>query len=133
MLDPVGLADHVETHGPRLNDVPGLIGERNAGVGEDGVDPTRHGREHVLQNLSSRLSVCFLDPSGCGEVARRVNADERDELAFGSPNLGEVDRKKAWGERLNVDLFGLSPSTSGKREMPCPLRRAQNKKFTPIS
>ena len=40
VLDTVGLADHVEAHGPGRDGaaIPRLLGELNAVVGEDGVD-----------------------------------------------------------------------------------------------
>ena len=104
MFDPVGLTDHVETHGPRINGVPvpGLLGELNAIVGEDGVDLIWHGLEHVLQELPSRLPVCLLDQLGHGELARAVNADEQEELSFGSLNLGDVDMEEAYGVALEL-------------------------------
>lgn len=47
VFDPVGLADHVEAHWPRMDcvAVPGLLGKLNAIVGANGVDLVRHGFE----------------------------------------------------------------------------------------
>ena len=87
-------------------------------LGENSMDVIRHSFEHVLQELPSCLPVCLLDEWGHGKLARAVNADEQVQLAFSGLNLGDVDVKEADGIALELDRFGLSPSTSGKREMP---------------
>ena len=104
MFDPVGLTDHVETHGPRINGVavPRLLGELNAVVGENGVDLIGHCFEHVLQELPGRLPVCLVDELGHGKFARAVNADEQKQLALSSLHLGDVDVKEADGVALEL-------------------------------
>ena len=63
VLDPVGVADHVEAHGPGEDrvPVPRLLGELDDVVSEDRMDVIRHGLEHVLEELPRRLPVGFLD------------------------------------------------------------------------
>ena len=78
-----------------------------------------HGFEHVLQELPSGLSICLLDELSYGKLACAINAYEQVELAFSSLNLGDVDMKEADGVAFELLRFGLSPSTLGKREMPC--------------
>ena len=53
--DPIGLAGHVEAHGPGVDGVPGPLCELDTVVGENVMDLIRHGIEHVLQELPSRL------------------------------------------------------------------------------
>jgi hypothetical protein len=83
MLDVVGFADHVEAHlaGESGIAIARLLGELNAIVGEDRVDPIGHGLEQVLQELPGRLSVGFVDQLRDRELARAVDADEQVEVA----------------------------------------------------
>ncbi len=79
VLDTVGLADHVEAHGPGRDGVaiPRLIGELNAVVGENGVDLIGHCFKHVLQELPGRLPIRLIDELGHGKLACAVDADEQ--------------------------------------------------------
>ena len=79
VLDTVGLANHVEAHGPGRDGVavPGLLGELNAVVGENGVDLIGHCFKHVLQELPGRLPVRLIDELGHGKLACAVDADEQ--------------------------------------------------------
>ncbi len=84
MFDPVGLTDHVKAHWPRINGVPvaGLLGELNAIIGENGMDLTGHGFEHILKKLPSGAPVSLIDELRHGELAGAINADKEIELAF---------------------------------------------------
>ena len=126
--DPVGLADHVEAHRPGIDGVrvPRLLRELDAIVGENRVDLIGRGLEHVLKELPGSLSVSSCNELSDGELGRPVDAYEQVTLALGGLHLGDVDvnrrsaqRKNPMGCRLNFWRLGLSPSTSGKREMPC--------------
>ena len=134
MLNPVGLANHVEPHWPRDVGVPisRLLGELDPVVRQDRVDLVRHGVQKQLQEFPGRLSVRLFHQLRHGELAGSVNGHEEIELAFCSPQLGDVDMKEADGlaigqepmapsmaRRLKRCFFGLSRSISGKREMPC--------------
>ncbi len=57
--DPVGFADDVEAPSSGIDGVavPGLLGELDAVVDQDGVDLVRHSLKHVLRELPGRLSV----------------------------------------------------------------------------
>ena len=50
MLDPIGVADHVEAHLPRVCCVPvaGLLGELDAIVGQDRMNAIRDSLEQML-------------------------------------------------------------------------------------
>jgi hypothetical protein len=61
------------------------------------VDLIRHGFEHVLQKLPSRLSVRILDKLGHSKLVRAGAADEQNQLSFSSLHLGDVDLKEADG------------------------------------
>ncbi len=83
VLDPVGLADHVEAHRPgddRVS-VPRLLGELDAVVGQDGVGLVGYGFEHMLEELPCRPPIGLLDELGDGELAGSVDAHEEVELA----------------------------------------------------
>jgi hypothetical protein len=134
VLDPVGLADHVEPHrsGTDGVSVPGLLDELDAVVGQDRVDAAGHSIEQEFEELPCSLAICLLDqPSHCG-LAGPVDGDEETEFAFGRAKFGDVDVEEpdrlaiglepmapSMARRLNRCRFGSSPSMSGKREMPC--------------
>ncbi len=109
VLYPVGFADHVETHWPRIDGVavPGLLCELNAVIGENGVDLIGHGLKHVLQELPGRLSVSSCNELSDGEFGRSVNAHKKVELAFGRLYLGDVDMEEADGVALELLALGL--------------------------
>ena len=109
VLDPVGFADHVEAHWPGIDGitVPGLLGELDAIVGQDGVDLVRHGLKHVLQELPGRLSVSCCNELSDGKLGRSVNAHKEIELAFGRLHLGDVDMEEPYGVALELLSLGL--------------------------
>ena len=78
VFNPIGLANHVKAHWPRIDGiaVPRLLGELNAVVRENGMDLIWHGFEHVLQELPSSAPVSFFDELGHSELAGAVNADK---------------------------------------------------------
>ena len=78
VLDPVGLTDHVEAHWSGIDcvAVPGLPGELNAVVGENGVDLAGRGFEQVLKELQSSLSISRFNELGDREPGCPVDADE---------------------------------------------------------
>ena len=106
VLNPVGLTDHVETHGAGISGVPvpGLLSELNSVVSQDGMNLIRHGIEHMLQELPGRLPVSLLDELGHGKFALAVDANEQKELSFHSLYLGNVDVEKS-----NWIAFELRP------------------------
>ena len=93
VLDPVGLADHVEAHRPGIDcvAVPGLLSELDAVFREDGVDVIGHRLEHVLEELPRRLPVGFFDGLGDRKFAGSVDAYEQVELALGGLHLRDID------------------------------------------
>ena len=112
VFDPVGLADHVEAHGPGIDGVPvsGLLGKlntprrghsdqwrSNGSIRENGVDLIGHCFEHSLQELPCCLPVCLIDDLGHGKLACAVNADEQIKLSLGGLNFRDVDVKEADG------------------------------------
>jgi len=109
VLDPIRLADHVETHRPGVDGVPiaGLLGELDTVVSENRVDPIGHGLEHVLEELPGCLSVSFCTEFNNGELGRPVDADEHVELAFGRLHFCDVDVKEADGVALELLPLGL--------------------------
>ena len=124
VLNLVGLTDHVEPHLPRICCVPvsGLLCELDAVIGEDRVDAVRHSLKQMFKELPRGLAIRLFHELGDGKPAAPINAHKEVELALRRVNLGDVDMKKPIGYRLKRCRFGLSPSTSGKREMPCRCR-----------
>jgi len=126
-------ADHVEAHRPGGDGVavPGLLGELDPVVGKNRPDLVWHGLEHVLQEFPCGLSVNRCNALSDGELGCPVDADEQVELALGGLHLGNIDVERGTcpppvrgpcrapiGYRLNFWRLGLSPSISGRREMP---------------
>lgn len=99
VLNPVGLADHVEAHGPGVDGVPvpGLLGELDAVVSENGVDLIGYSFEHVLQDLPGCLPVCLLNKLGDSELAGAVKCDEEIQLSFNGLHFCNVDVEEAYG------------------------------------
>lgn len=93
MFDVVGLADHVEAHLPRPRGVAvaRLLGELEAIVGQDCMDPVGHSFQHVLEELPRGSPVSLLDELGDREFTRAVDADEQvepfDELRRALPSV----------------------------------------------
>ena len=96
MLDPVGLADHVEAHRSGIDGVavPRLFGKLDAIVGQYSVDVIRHGLGHVLQKLPGGAPVGFFNELSHRELTRAVDADEEIELALGGMHFGNVYMKE---------------------------------------
>lgn len=71
VLDPVGFTDHVESHLPGVDGVsgPGPLGELDAVIGQDRVDPVRNHRQQVFQELPRRPPVGLFDELGDRELA----------------------------------------------------------------
>ena len=69
------------------------------------MDLIWHGFEHVLQELPGRPSVRLLDELGHGKLARAVDANEQEELSFGSLHFGDVDLEEA--DRVAFELRPL--------------------------
>lgn len=76
VLDPVGLADHVEAHLPRLCCVPvaGLLGELDAVVSKDRVDAIGDGLEEMFEELPRGLAIRLFHELGDCKSAGPVNA-----------------------------------------------------------
>ena len=71
------------------------------------MDLKWHNLEHVLQELSGRLSVSCRNELGDGEFASALDADEETELAFGRPHFGDVNVKEPDGIALELLPRGL--------------------------
>jgi hypothetical protein len=107
VLDAVGRADHVEAHLPRPGSVTiaRLLSELDTIVGQDRVDPVRHGFQQVFKEFSRRSPISLVDQLGDGELAGAVDADEQVELAFGSLNLGDIHVEEA--DRVALEALPL--------------------------
>ncbi len=108
-FDPIGLTDRVEAHRPGKEGVPvpGLLCELDSVVSENRVDLVEHGFDHVLQEVSGRLSVCRFNELHDGELGRPVDAHKEKEPAFGGLHRRDVDVKEADGIALEFLLRGL--------------------------
>ncbi len=117
VLDPVGFADHVETHWPGANGVavPGLLSELNAprhclsdqwrskgSIREKGVDLVGHSLEHRRENLPSGAPVSLVCELRHGELAGAVDADKEIQLAFSGLHFGDVDMKEPDGVAIEL-------------------------------
>ncbi len=87
VLDPIGCANHVETHGSGIGCVPvsGLLCELDAVVCQDPVNLIGHALQQVLKELPCCLAVCLFDQLCNSELAGAVNGDKEMQLAFLTP------------------------------------------------
>ncbi len=78
VLDPVGLADHVEAHRSRIGGVsiPGLLGELDAIVRQDRMDTVGNSLQQMLQELPGCPPVGFFDELGDGKLAGAIDCHE---------------------------------------------------------
>ena len=83
VLDPVGLADHVEAHLPGTGGVTvaRLFGELDAVVGQDRMDAVGDGLRQMLQELPSGAPVGPTSHLGDGEFAGSVDGTKRESLS----------------------------------------------------
>ena len=104
VLYTIGLADHVEPHGPGIDRVAiaRLLGELDTIVGQDGMDPIGHGFEHVLQELPGRFSVSRCNELSDGELGSSVNAYKEIELTFGGLYLSNINVEEPDGVALEL-------------------------------
>lgn len=76
------VADHIEAHLARPGGVAiaRLVGELNAIIGQDRVDPVRHGFQQVFQELPRRPPDSLVDQLDDRQLAGAVDAYEQVEL-----------------------------------------------------
>ncbi|GAN79074.1 hypothetical protein SAMN02746095_02261 [Acidocella aminolytica 101 = DSM 11237] len=78
VLNPVGFADHVEAHLPRICCIPvaGLLGELDAVVSNERVDAIGDGLEQMLEELTRSPVISLVhELRGC-KLASLVNANK---------------------------------------------------------
>lgn len=111
VLDPVGLADHVEPHRSGIDGVPvsRLLRELDAVVCQDRVDLVRHGFQKEFKEFPGCLAVRLFNQLRDGELAGSVNGDKEMEFAFFCSDLGNVDVEIANRVSLELLPFGLVP------------------------
>jgi hypothetical protein len=104
VLYAVGFTNHVEARRSRMDgvEVPGLLGEMNAIVGQDCMDVIGRGFEHVLQELPGSHSVSLCNELSDGELGRSVNSYKEIEPALSSLHLGNIDVEEADGVVLDL-------------------------------
>lgn len=97
VFDVVCLADHVEAHLTRESGVTiaRLIGELDAIVSQDRVDPVRHCFQQVFEELPRRAPISLVDQPGDCELAGAVDGDEQVQLAFRGLYLSDIHMKEA--------------------------------------
>ncbi len=82
VLYPFDFADHVETRWPGIDGVavPGLLGELDAVIGENGVGPIEHGFQQMLKELPGRISVRRCNELSDNEFVRPSMPRKRQSL-----------------------------------------------------
>ncbi len=95
VLDPDGVADHVEGHRAGMSRVAamGLLGELGAVVGENGVDLMEHGLQQVPWELRGSFSISCRNELGESEAGCPVDTHEEKERALAGLHLCNVDVK----------------------------------------
>jgi hypothetical protein len=104
MINLVGPTDNVETHSPRIGGVafPGLLGERNVAICENGLHLIGHGFKHTLKQLPGCLSLGYCNEISDGVLVRSVYAQKKIALAFSRLHLSNVDPKEPDGLALKL-------------------------------
>lgn len=107
MFDPVGIAYHVEAHGPRIGSVSvsGLLCELDAVIGQDRMYAVGHGFQKAFKELPGRLAIGFLDQLCHREFAGAIDGHKEIEFALFGPDLGNVDVEEA--DRVALELLPL--------------------------
>ncbi|BCI67451.1 hypothetical protein AAJCM20276_20750 [Acetobacter aceti] len=96
MFDPVGFADPVEAHGtrPGCASVTGLLGELDAIVRQNGMNPIRDDAQKRFEKLSGRSSVGFVHKLRLRKLACAVYGDEKTKLSFCCLDFGNIEVKE---------------------------------------
>ena len=120
----IGLADHVETHGPRIRyvTIAGLFGELDAIIGQDRMNAIRDDFEKHFEELSSGLAICLVYELGDSKLAGPVNAHEHIQLALGGLNLRDVDVKESDWVALEALPLRFVPLDVGQARDAMPLK-----------
>ena len=102
---PIGIANHVEAHGPGIGRIPVArrLCELDAIIGEDRVDAIRHSPEQVFKERPRGLAIGLLDKLSDGVLAGPINAYEEIELALDSLDLGDIYVEEA--DRVALELL----------------------------
>ena len=95
-------ADPVEDVLEGIN-VPIMIGELDAIVGQNDVEPVRHGRDQVTQEGCGGHLPGLLVQFHESELGGAVNSDEEIQLAFSRLNLSNINVKVA--EWVGLELL----------------------------
>jgi hypothetical protein len=82
------------------------------------MDAIGHGFEQMFEELPGRSPGGLVDQPADSELARAIDADAQVKLTFCGLPLRDIRIKKPMGYRMKRWGLGLSPSLSGKREMP---------------
>ncbi len=129
VLDPVGLADHVESHRSGVDGVPvpGMLCDLDAIIGKNRVDLIGHSLKHVLQELPGGLSVSRCNELSDGKLGRSVNAHKEIELTFSRLHLGDVDMEKPDGVAFELLALGLVTLDIRKTRDPIQLQAAMQR------
>lgn len=83
--------------------MPVMIGELNAVIGEDDVEPVGHGSDQVAQERSSGHLPGFWMQLDIDELRCPINGDEHVEFAFSRLHFRDVDVKIP--ERVGFELL----------------------------
>jgi hypothetical protein len=101
MLDTVLAADLIEAMNPKAGRpavaIARQIGELNAVVGEDRMEPIGHGCDQRFDEYNRCGTIGLLMQLNEGELRSSVDSNEQIELALLRPDFGNVDMKEAIG------------------------------------
>jgi hypothetical protein len=127
MLYVIALAGPVDgmtaISGSRLGAVLRQVGELDADIGEHDFDFIGNRLDQGVQEGDRGSGVSLIHQTGEGELRDLIDCNEEIELALAGPDLCNVDVEEANGVGLKALFDGLSPSTSGRRLVPCRWRQ----------
>ncbi|KXV23892.1 hypothetical protein AD936_20870 [Gluconobacter japonicus] len=84
MFDPVGFANHVKAHWtrPRRIAITRLLGELDAVIGQNGMNPIRDHTQEMFEEFPGCLPIGFPDQLCDSEFACPVDGNEKVQLAL---------------------------------------------------
>ena len=106
--------------------VPFLIGELNAIVSEDDVDPVRHCGNQIAQKLCRQHLASLGVQFDIGKLAGSINGNKEKEFALSRLNLSNVDMEITNRVKFKLLLRRLVALDIGNLAMPCRCKQRCN-------
>ncbi|GAP24886.1 hypothetical protein GLF_1768 [Gluconobacter frateurii NBRC 101659] len=96
MFDPLGFANHVKAHWtrPRRIAITRLLGELDAVIGQNGMNPIRDHTQEMFEEFPGCLPIGFPDELCDSEFACPIDGNEEIQLASALWTSGDIEMKE---------------------------------------